>query len=160
VEILDYNGSHRQSCVDMFLSNTPSFFAPVEQPLFESWLDDLEKGRQRKDAVIYNYVLFEDQLPVASGGFYVGALDHKARMAWGMVHRAHHRRGLGREFLNFRIRRIRQMFPYSLIALDTTQFSFGFYEKQGFVVTGITKDFYAPGMDRYDMEFRADNIIL
>ena len=144
----------------MFKSNMPAFFAPVELPLFESWLDDLDKGREGKKGTIYNYVLFEEQQPMACGGFSIGAHDQKATMAWGMVHRNHHRRGLGREFLNFRINRIRQMFPSSFIALDTTQFSVGFYEKQGFVVTGMTKDFYAPGLDRYDMVFRADNISL
>jgi ribosomal-protein-alanine N-acetyltransferase len=160
VDIVDYTAAYRDLCLEMFLSNTPAFFAHEELPLFKSWLDDLEKGGLGKKGALYDYVMIDGNTAVACGGFHVSAEDQKATMAWGMVHRAYHRKGIGKEFLNFRIRRIRQMFPHSHIALDTTQFSVGFYEKQGFVVTKFTSDFYAPGMDRYDMELRNDNVIL
>ena len=41
------------------------------------------------------------------------------------------------------------------VLIDTTQFSYPFFEKFGFETTKITKDFYAAGMDRYDMVYEA-----
>jgi ribosomal protein S18 acetylase RimI-like enzyme len=37
------------------------------------------------------------------------------------------------------------------VGVDTTQFSYGFFERFGFKTTKITEDFYEKGMHRYDM---------
>ena len=38
------------------------------------------------------------------------------------------------------------------VLLDTSQHTFGFFEKLGFVTTKITKDGYTLGLNRYDMK--------
>ena len=37
------------------------------------------------------------------------------------------------------------------LVLNTTQYTFEFYQKFGFNITKITKDYYRVGLDRYDM---------
>lgn len=160
MRILDYTPEHRQACLDLFRSNTPEYFAPTELKDFEGFLDKLESNRDRSDGAMYYYLVEMDGMPAACGGIASSPDGMHARMTWGMVHRQLHRQGVGREFLLFRIRRIRQLFPYSTISLDTTQHSKGFYEKLGFVVTAYTPDFYLPGMHRYDMELRSDQVAL
>ncbi len=156
----DYTPAFREDCISIFKSNMPDFFAPAELHDYKEWLAKLAGAQNRESGANYYYVVLKNDLPVACGGFYISADGWKARMTWGMVHRDWHHMGIGRDFLNFRIRRIRQINPHCSVALDTTQHSFGFFEKQGFVVNAITPDFYAPGMHRYEMELRADNIFL
>ena len=72
-------------------------------------------------------------------------------MAWGMVDNALHKRGYGAQLLEYRINKMSELFPDTPVVLDTTQHSFGFFEKFGFSTVKVTNDFYAPGMHRYDM---------
>jgi [ribosomal protein S18]-alanine N-acetyltransferase len=158
VDFKEYSATYRQDCLEIFDSNTPPFFAESERADFDRWLAKLEHGTDRSEGAKHYYVVVIGDRSVACGGFYISPDGWKARMAWGMVRREDHRRGIGAEFIRYRVRRIRQMYPYCAIALDTTQHSFGFFEKMGFVVTKVTPDFYAAGLDRYDMELRGDRI--
>lgn len=160
MNIIEYHPGLRQACLALFDSNTPAFFAPQERAEFIDWLGKMETDRRKESGACYYYVAEEAGEPVACGGFYISPDGWNARMAWGMVGRSWHKKGIGREFLNFRIRRIRQLFPHCSIALDTTQHSYKFFEKQGFVVSKITPDYYAPGLDRYDMDLRGDSVSL
>jgi hypothetical protein len=42
------------------------------------------------------------------------------------------------------------------VALETSQHTFGFFEREGFVTEQITRDWYAPGLDRYEMILTLD----
>jgi ribosomal-protein-alanine N-acetyltransferase len=46
---------------------------------------------------------------------------------------------------------IKIQFPDWKVILDTTQFSYTFFEKYGFKTMKITKNSYGEGMHRYDM---------
>jgi len=75
-----------------------------------------------------------------------------ATMAWGMVANAHHKQGIGEKLLKYRMQQIEAFYPGYEIILDTTQHTYGFFEKQGFVITAIKKNYYGEGLDRYDMK--------
>jgi ribosomal-protein-alanine N-acetyltransferase len=47
---------------------------------------------------------------------------------------------------------IKQMYSQLPLLIDTTQFSYGFYKKNGFRLLKITENYYTEGMHRYDME--------
>jgi L-amino acid N-acyltransferase YncA len=152
--IRPYTPADRQACIEIFKSNMPVFFAPHELGDFENWLtakDHVEIAYKSNESEYY-YVVEQDNLVVACGGFYIPQNCGEARMAWGMVENSLHKKGIGRQFLEFRINQIRLINPEIGIALDTTQHSYRFFEKLGFKVTKILKDAYAPGLDRYDME--------
>ena len=56
-------------------------------------------------------------------------------------------------FYQYRLNQISAKYPNKDITLDTTQKTYKFYERFKFKVTQITRDFYAQGLDRYDMLF-------
>ena len=68
-----------------------------------------------------------------------------------MVDGNYHKNGVGRYLTEYRIRKITTEYPKSDVLLNTTQHTFRFYEKFGFKITKMTKDYYALGLDRYDM---------
>jgi predicted GNAT family N-acyltransferase len=136
----------------MFQSNMPKFFDTSEFPLFSNYLagheERLRSGKPFQDKY---FVMQDGYQLVACGGVDLKPDERRANLVWGMVDNAKHRQGLGETFLRFRLEMVQQFIPGGHIVLDTTQHSYGFFEKNGFVVKKITNDYYAPGMHRYDM---------
>jgi [ribosomal protein S18]-alanine N-acetyltransferase len=154
-QIRKYRPGDHRSCLELFRSNVPKFFDPVEEEFFEQWLTGLDENRlaySNTEQEFYFVVEDGGQL-VACGGYYIALNTRQTRMCWGLVDNKKHRQGYGRRFLEFRINEIRQKHPDSDIALDTSQHCFGFFEKMNFTVREVIKDHYAPGLDKYEMSY-------
>lgn len=131
------------ACLDVFDSNVPVFFTLPERAEFESYLRNLP-GPQ--------WVVEYNRRVVGCAGWAVSAQRaHVANLCWGMVDRAWHRQGLGRELLRVRLRDIAQDTRIDAIEMNTSQHTFRFYEREGFAVVSIENDAFAPGLHRYDM---------
>lgn len=155
VEIREYKESDKVGCMEAFKSNVPLFFTNEEINDFDSFLDRIIQQEVLKDLpkTTYYYVVISDGKVIGSGGFgfYNGAKD--ISLAWGLIHNDFHKKGLGEKLLSYRLEQIKVLFPKELLILDTSQHSFTFFEKFGFVTKKITLDFYTEGMHRYDMVF-------
>ncbi len=126
----------------IFETNTPEFFAKKERLLFKNYLI--------KNKINY-YLLFEKNILISSGGFGLNTQTKSVDLTWGMTHLKFQKRGFGTKLLNFRIRKITEKFPNKNITLNTSQKTFKFYEKFGFKLQKISKNYYWDGLDRYDM---------
>lgn len=155
ISIQLYTALHRQGCKDAFASNVPQFFTPDEVNQFDEWLDYLEGKLDLYpgDSNQY-YVILHHQMVIACGGFGYSPSTNQAILAWGLVHNNYHRKGIGSTLLSYRLNKIGKLYPSAVLILDTTQHSYPFFERHGFVIEKITKDSYAPGMDRYDMKWQ------
>ena len=137
------------ACLALFDSNVPTYFAPSERAEFEAFLRGLDQASGP-----YLVLTCHGQI-VACGG--VLADDQQtASFAWGMVDRALHRQGLGRQRARLRLAQARRMPGITRLRLSTSQHSAGFYEAMGFATTSVTPDGLAPGVDRHDMVMRLD----
>ncbi len=154
VQIREYRSTDKEKCLEAFKSNVPYFFTREEVGDFITFLDSLT-NRSRENTRFF--VQEVDNTLVGCGGF--GDKDGNGiiTLAWGLVHKDFHKKGLGELLLKFRLQRINQIYPLQPVYIDTTQFSYGFFEKFGFAVTKISYDFYAEGMHRYDMVFENKN---
>ena len=142
MDILPFEPKFVQACLAIFDSNMPDFFHPGERPGLERFL-----------AAPHHpfWVLVNDGVVLACGGF-----DHEpgaafARIHWGMVHRDWHGKGLGRLLLLYRLREIGRISGVNSVQVGTTPQSAPFFEKQGFRVTSIEKDGWGAGFDRVEM---------
>jgi ribosomal-protein-alanine N-acetyltransferase len=152
--IRPYTTADRQDCIAAFESNMPQFFMQHELPDFENWLQRQEKA----DTTLEQYYVAEqDGKVIACGGYYIEPDKQSARMTWGLVHNSLHKKGIGKALILHRIKAIQSIAPSATIGLDTTQHSFSFFEKLGFVTTKITQNSYGEGMHRYDMELSPAN---
>ncbi len=153
VHIRLYHPEDRAQCLQIFHGNCPQYFDPAEEALFTQCLDRLDQGlvihEQAKASAFY--VLEQNEIILACGGYYIAMDEAAAAMAWGMVDNSHHKEGLGSALLDYRIHHLRQYYPNHLIRLDTSQHTYPFFERFGFEVTTVTKDAYGPGLDRVDM---------
>ncbi|HTF05753.1 MAG TPA: GNAT family N-acetyltransferase [Bacteroidia bacterium] len=150
--IREYVPSDKAGCLAAFKSNVPLFFTEGEIAEFESFLDKL--GARSADADGWRtwfFVVESGNQIVGCGGFGDKDNSNRITLAWGLVHKDFHKKGFGEQLLKYRLGEIKKRFPEKPVFIDTTQFSYPFFEKFGFRTTKITDDFYAVGMHRYDM---------
>lgn len=151
-QISIYQDADQEACMQAFISNVPKFFTNEEVKEFAHFLASyLSKSSSIK--TYYFVVKIEDKI-IGCGGY--GDKDGTGiiSLAWGLIHADFQKQGFGADLLKFRLEQIKKNFPNTGVVIDTTQFSFGFFEKYGFVTQKITYDFYEPGMHRYDMVYK------
>ena len=153
MNIRPYTATDRNTCINIFQSNTPKYFDPSELDYLKNWLTGKDEGRNSytDNRAEHFYVLETKREVVACGGFYIPNTTSLVNMVWGMVHNDHHKQGFGKTLFAYRVEQAQQLYPGCSITLDTSQHTYQFFEKLGFKVTGIQKDSYGPGLDRYDM---------
>jgi GNAT superfamily N-acetyltransferase len=129
----------------IFDGNTPDYFAPTERIEFGAFLD----------ARSVEYLVLETSagVIVGCGGYYVKSVGGVAGLAWGMVDRAWHKRGLGRVLLEARLALLRRAPDALLVRVNTSQSSRGFFERCGFRTVRVVPNGFAPGIDRVESEF-------
>ncbi len=150
--IRPYQSTDFDACIALFKSNMPQFFLPEELPDYTRQLEKYKDGMPYKgESTEAYFIVEEDGAMVACGGVYMEMHNNLAGMVWGMVDNGLHRKGIGRQFLLYRIDYIREHCPACKIRLDTTQHSRPFFEKYGFEVVKYTENGYGEGMHRYDM---------
>ncbi|KTC37723.1 hypothetical protein AO265_21750 [Pseudomonas sp. ABAC61] len=115
--------SDLNACLQLFDSNTPAFFDPLERPDFLNFLEHSPR----------NLLVIE-------------------RDDWGMVDQTLHGQGLGRLLTEARLLAIREQGLASTVRLSTSQYSQGFYAGLGFVLLEVTPDGHGPGLDCWDMQ--------
>lgn len=143
-----HRAEDREGCLAAFDSNVPAYFAATEREGYVEYLDELlPRGEIRQ------LVLEHEGAVVATGG--VGLRDGEARMCWGVVHAAHHRRHLGECFLLARLL-LGAAAGADRAGLDTIPKTTTFFARYGFVIVREQDDYYGPGIHRRDMSLLFD----
>lgn len=137
-----YQSIYFEDCLNILKSNTPKYIDPSEQALFESYLV--------RDQIIY-FVLFEKNNVLACGGYGLNKQKTKAGLSWGLVHRKYHKKGFGSDLLKFRLKHIVSNYGNINVKLDTSQKTYKFFEKFGFMTEKVIPDKYGIGLDCYEM---------
>jgi N-acetylglutamate synthase-like GNAT family acetyltransferase len=142
MDIQQYSPADRRGCLEVFDSNTPSFFASAERAEFESFLDQPDCAY---------FVMKHNGEIVGCGGYAILVEQKLAVLTWGMVRRDLQKQGLGRFLLMFRLREISKHGDVQSVRLHTSQNTAPFFEKQGFKVLSVVQDGYAAGLHRVEM---------
>jgi N-acetylglutamate synthase-like GNAT family acetyltransferase len=148
----EYKDEYKESCIRAFQSNIPDYFAAHELQEFEQLLTRIiAEGNDAN----YTVVFLDDQI-IGCGGYGKRTDSDEITLIWGMIDKAYHKKGYGKAFFEYRLEKIKETYSCDKVVIDTTQFSYGFFEKYGFKTVLITPDYYAPGFDRYDMDLKID----
>ncbi len=142
-QIRVYTTEDKTACLAIFDSNMPTYFMEYERDEFIEWLDKQERAPY--------YVLIQEQEVVAAGGIYIDDEKQVAGLAWGMVHRAKHKQGIGRLLTVHRLEVMDKCYPELNQQLATSQLTEAFYQKFGFETTERIKDGFGPGLDNCKM---------
>ena len=148
-----YEPDYRACCIDVFQSNCPKFFLDYEMDLFLSFLD-------RQDCPYF--VVFDNDHAVGCGGYGQRDDSNWADLCWGMVDSRWHGKQVGAYLLFLRLFKIISDTDVSHVRLDTSQHTYGFFEKFGFNTEWTKAEGYGDGLDKYEMllELNEENRIL
>jgi ribosomal-protein-alanine N-acetyltransferase len=143
--IRPFEARDKAACLAIFDSNTPKYFAPHERDEFIEFLNEPE---------CTYFVIADGAEILGCGGYWVSDDGSRAIMCWGMVANDKHSTGLGKWLLLYRWKIICEVAPGALLEINTSQHTYGFFEKLGLMVTTITQNGYGEGIDRYDMRLK------
>lgn len=143
--IIPYHTEYKEKVIDLLRMNSPKYFALEEEADFSKYLDNKVED--------YYILLINDKV-VACGGVNYNHENTSAHISWDMVDPNYHGKGLGKILLKHRLKRI-QSFPSVLtIRVRTSQLAYPFYEKMGFELIEVQKDYWAKGFDLYSMRLK------
>lgn len=123
-------------------AHIPQFFAPAERLDFAAYL-----LRESDDY----YVVEEHGEVIAGGGINYLPARSEARISWDVVHPDYQGTGVGSRLVLFRLKEIYKQPAIKRVVVRTSQMAFRFYEKFGFQLVQVEKDFWAKGYDLYEM---------
>lgn len=124
--------------------NTPRFFAKEEADDLSRYLDE--------EIELY-YVLSVDNKIVGCGGINFAENKTVGKISWDIIHPDFQGRSLGTLLLKHRLEVLQSIESIRKITVRTSQVAYKFYEKQGFILHEIKKDYWAEGFDMYYMEY-------
>lgn len=143
MEIRAYQPKDFDALIHLLQLNTPKYFAKEEEADFSTYL---------KTKLEHYFVLELKEQIIGSGGVNFKS-ENVGIISWGMIHPAFQHKGYGSKLLNFRLNLLLSNPKIEKIIVRTTQLVFPFYQKSGFTLLKIEKDYWGPGFDLYLMEY-------
>lgn len=143
MRLIPYTIQYKDDCQKIFDDNTPQFFDPAERVDFAKFLEDPQCP--------YFVVTHDEEQILGCGGYYVSENSKDAGLCWGMIDRRWHKQGIGTFLFQERLEKIQVEGGAKRIIMDTSQESFGFYQRFGFKITKVTENGYGVGLWQYDL---------
>lgn len=144
ISIRDYTAVDKDAVLDLLRLNTPKYFAFEEEQDFVDYLEN---------EIEYYYVLELNSKIVGCGGFNFSGDYSTGKISWDIFHPDYQGQSLGTKLLNFRIQKLKEFEVVKKITVRTSQLVYRFYEKSGFKLLEVVKDYWAPGFDLYKLEY-------
>lgn len=143
INIRPYTNHDKEAIVNLFQINTPDYFSPEEEHDLIYYLEN---------EIDSYFVIEADEKIVGSGGINFSSDGNQAKISWDFLHPDYQRKSLGTKLLKHRLDLIQKMEKVKIISVRTSQLAYPFYEKSGFKLKEIVKDYWAKGFDLYRME--------
>ncbi len=139
--IRPYKADDYHQIIQLFEFNTPEYFAAEEK-------DDLEKYLvQFSD----HFFVFEEEKQIIGAGGY-NIIENQGRLSWYFIHPHHRGKGIGKSIAQHSLDCLQKEEGIDHIIVRTSQHAWQFFEKMGFQLEKMEKDFWAPGFDLYQMQ--------
>lgn len=142
LELRAYRIGDKDRLVEILQQNVPAYFDESEVADFIHYLDQ---------EVEQYFVAELDGVIVGSGGINFDEGGSIGVISWDMIQPEFQGKGIGGSLLKFRLDLLKSIKSVEKITVRTSQLTFPFYEKNGFVLLEIKKDYWAKGFDLYKM---------
>lgn len=142
LKIRQYNIDDKSKLIEILKLNVPHFFA-------ESEIEDL--GNYLDSEVEQYFVAELNEEIIGAGGINFENDYKTGKISWDFINPQFQGIGLGTQLLRYRIELLKSMDSIEIISVRTSQLAYKFYEKNGFVLKEIHKDYWAKGFDMYKM---------
>lgn len=143
INIRPYHPPDKERLLEILNLNVPKSFAKSEVEDFSFYLDhEIEKY----------FVAETGNQIVGAGGINYDEDGKTGKISWDFINPDFHGLGIGSALLKYRLE-ILKTEGLETISVRTSQLAFRFYEKHGFVLKEVIKDYWAEGFDLYSMFF-------
>jgi len=146
--IREYTSEDKSKIIELLRLNTPEYFDSSEETDFDKYLEN---------EVEDYFVVEESSKIIGAGGINYFSNENLARISWDMVDPKSKGKGVGKKLTQYRINHLNGNPKVELIIVRTTQFAYKFYEKMGFDLEKVEKDFWAENFDLYQMKMNNKN---
>jgi len=143
LKIRPYIPIDKAAVLQLFDLNTPQYFDIAERARLVHYLD-----HETEDY----FVVEENNEIIGAGGITYEPQAKVAVISWDIIKPTEHGKGIGRKLTQHRIQHINTKDEIDLIIVRTSQHTYKFYEKMGFKLLKVEKDYWAKGFDLYEME--------
>lgn len=144
VVIREYDERDKGAVIELLKLNTPQYFAPEEEADLIHYLDH---------EIDHYFVLEYNGAVVGCGGINFSEDGATGKISWDILHPSYQGKGLGSILLNYRIKKLQSFRQIQNISVRTSQMVYKFYEKNGFELKEVIRDYWAEGFDLYQMEY-------
>lgn len=141
--IRPYSPSDDPALLELLRLNIPQYFAESEKADLIEYL---------ANHIDHYYIVEIDKMIKGCGGFNRTPDNKRGVLSWDIIHPDAQGKGIGSTLAKFRIAEMQKL-GVAEIGVRTSQHVYKFYEKMGFTLKEIVKDYWAEGFDLYDMEF-------
>ena len=139
-----YKSEDKEALLNLIDLNIPNYFAPSEKLDFQNYLE--------KAIELYYVLLYEDKI-IGCGGINFEEGKKVGIISWDMIHPEFHGKSFGTQLLQHRLSKLISMKTIKKVVVRTSQITYKFYEKQGFVLKEMIPNYWAEGFDLYFMEY-------
>jgi len=141
--IRPYNPADKNELLNIFMLNTPEYFAPKEAAEYEAYLNENAAA----------YFTLEHENKIAGGvGYHVKESDKSGSITWIFFHPAYAGMGLGRKAVEHCFAIFKSYPAIDKLVVRTSQKAYKFFEKFGYKLVKTEKDYWGQGLDLYLME--------
>ena len=148
--IRNYTKKDKSTLIELLRQNTPEYFDPSEEIEFINYLD-----HEVEDYFVYEL----DFKIIGAGGINYFLEEKSARISWDMVDSKSQEKGIGKKITQHRINHLKRNTEVEIIRVRTSQHAYKFYEKMGFELEKIEKEYWAKNFDLYLMQMRNETNI-
>lgn len=140
--IRKYSIEDKPNVLELLRKNTPTFFDSSEESDFHYYLEN----------EIEDYFVYEENFQIIGAGGINYFLDEKyVRFSWDMIHPKSQGKRIGTKLTDYRIDSLKSNSNVEIILVRTSQLVYKFYEKMGFKLETVEKDFWAKNFDLYQL---------
>lgn len=145
LKIRAFRNKDRNELLDILKLNVPSYFAEEEIDDYKNFL---------VESVQKYFIAEVDKKIVGAGGINFQKENRMARISWDFVSPEYQNKGIGSKLLQHRLDLLDSMETIETIMVRTSQMAYKFYEKNGFILKEIHKDYWAEGYDMYKLVYK------
>ena len=140
--IRPYRSIDKEDLLKVFRLNVPKFFDKKEITDFEKYLD--QNGE--------TYLTIEvDNTIVGGTGYCINEDDKSGRITWIFFDPSYAGHGLGKQSVEYCLKLLSKDSKVEKFIVTTSQFAYKFFEKFGYTINRIEKDYWGIGLDLYEM---------
>ena len=148
--IRPYKTQDKERLLEIFKLNIPKYFGHHEIDEFDKYL--VQKGD--------TYIILEINGEIVGGtGYEIFEGKKSGSINWIFFHPDHSGKGLGSKMVRYCLKRIAENKFVEKFTVRTSQFASDFFQKFGYHLLRIEKEYWAPGLDLYEMEMDKDTYL-